>query len=314
MAHPRPASDGPCLILGASGGFGSILADHLEARGIEVRRCRHATAMDNSLPVDLVTGEGLPEAFNPLPASVINCAAMSSPASCERDKEQARAVNVPTRLLTLLRRAREEHGKKVFLIHMSTDQVYEGNGTPESGWSEEDEAATRAINAYGQTKREAEREVDKATPEGDCAILRCSAIISRNSAFLKAIVTNFSQGEAMPLLQNELRNFILAEDLCVVIHRLLLSGRCGWRLVNAGGGRALSRLDFGRAVAGALGVDERLAKPAQDGEVERNYESPQNLTLNLDRLRSLLGREVPHIHPDNLRPLIREIEQTRKWA
>lgn len=55
--------------------------------------------------------------------AVINTAAVSQPAACERDEAAAAAVNVPTQLLDALQRHRQEHGAEPILIHISTDQV-----------------------------------------------------------------------------------------------------------------------------------------------------------------------------------------------
>lgn len=77
--------------------------------------------------VDLVTGEGLQEVFSQGPIhAVINCAAISLPGACEKDPGAARVVNVPTALLASLKKQQEQCGVRALLIHLSTDQVYDG--------------------------------------------------------------------------------------------------------------------------------------------------------------------------------------------
>lgn len=106
--------------------------------------------------VDVTTGEGLDacfEAAGQALVAVINTAAASVPAWCEQHQDAARAINVPTQLLTALQR----RGGSALLIHISTDQVYSGNDPAQGGWRETDEPAP--INTYGKTKLEAEQAV-----------------------------------------------------------------------------------------------------------------------------------------------------------
>ena len=59
---------------------------------------------------------------------------------------------MPTKLLDCLAVHREAHGgHEALLIHVSTDQVYDGS---RPWWREDDGCAP--VNAYGATKREAE--------------------------------------------------------------------------------------------------------------------------------------------------------------
>ena len=62
-----------------------------------------------------------------------------------------RSVNVPARLLDSLDLHRLEHEAEALLIHLSTDQVYDGS---KPCWKETDRC--KPVNVYGLTKREAE--------------------------------------------------------------------------------------------------------------------------------------------------------------
>jgi dTDP-4-dehydrorhamnose reductase len=108
--------------------------------------------------VDLSTGEGLRECCSAAsPAVIVNCAAMSQPAACERDPDRAAAINIPSLLLAELERVGEQTTAGLqppLLIHFSTDQVYDGS---RAGWREQD--ACEPVNVYGRTKLEAEREI-----------------------------------------------------------------------------------------------------------------------------------------------------------
>ncbi|KAL4436541.1 hypothetical protein ABPG75_003680 [Micractinium tetrahymenae] len=104
------------LVTGGSGYLGGFLACHCAASGCHVGLTYHSSP-PTSLPknvqafqVDLANGEGLDACLADLTAggrqlvAVVNCAAISQPAACERDPAAAEAVNVPAKLLDALER------------------------------------------------------------------------------------------------------------------------------------------------------------------------------------------------------------------
>lgn len=106
--------------------------------------------------MDLTSGDGLADCFSALGpelVAVVNCAAASAPAFCEQNADHAAALNVPHQLLKSLAGL----ATIPLLIHISTDQVYAGTGTPAAGWSED--CNPQPVNVYGATKLEAERVV-----------------------------------------------------------------------------------------------------------------------------------------------------------
>jgi len=117
---------------------------------------------------DLRSGDGL-EAISASfgqPHVVVNCAAISVPRACEMDPPAAMATNVPSSLVNWLLSFGNDES---LLIHLSTDQVYEG---VKSFYKEEDE--TLPVNMYGKSKVAAEKFiVEKCS---NYAILRSSII------------------------------------------------------------------------------------------------------------------------------------------
>jgi len=116
---------------------GNLATGHglLEAMGEAARLGRDPTQEEVHGP-----GHGL--------AAVVNCAAISSPAECERDPARAEAVNVPTKLIQICKafaRATSTQSScpccanrmPPFLVQLSTDQIYAG--TRELDYSEDEE-------------------------------------------------------------------------------------------------------------------------------------------------------------------------------
>ncbi|KAL6565927.1 hypothetical protein OROHE_004982 [Orobanche hederae] len=159
------------------------------------------------------------ELFSPpkkAPDVVINCAALSVPRVCEMDQEAAMSINVPTALVKWL----SSFGEGTLLIHLSTDQVYDGT---KSFYKEEDE--TVPVNVYGKSKVEAERYIS-----ANCrsfAILRSSVIYGPQtispvpkSLPIQWMDSQLSKGEALGFFHDEFRCPVFVKDLVGVIQIL----------------------------------------------------------------------------------------------
>lgn len=85
-----------------------------------------------------------------------------------------RALNIPTSVLASLSKQRGSSGLEALLIHLSTDQVYDGS---RSLWTESD--TTEPVNAYGQSKVAAETTIREQWPRH--IILRSSIIYGPQS-------------------------------------------------------------------------------------------------------------------------------------
>ncbi|XP_027156834.1 uncharacterized protein LOC113757972 isoform X3 [Coffea eugenioides] len=127
-------------------------------------------AIPQALPfhVDLRTGDGFDAISQKFghPDIVVNCAALSVPRACEMDPAGAMSINVPSALVEWMS---SFNNSNALLIHLSTDQVYEGT---KSFYKEEDE--TLPVNVYGKSKVAAEQFI--RTSCSNFTILRSSII------------------------------------------------------------------------------------------------------------------------------------------
>jgi nucleoside-diphosphate-sugar epimerase len=273
-------------------------------------------------PVDLATGAGLAEAFEDITgqpggglAGVVNCAAVSSPAACEADPAGAAAVNVPTALLAALRAACRDT-RPVF-VQLSTDQCYGGEGTPAGGWAEGD--ALAPVNAYARTKAEAEAAVRAAWPE-NALILRCSVMVGAlppawplspgrlpflqfAAAAVKKAPAAAGGNDGPSFFVDEWRSFVGVRDVArvcaaAVLHRppvpvgsTAVSTEERPTVVNVGGPARLSRADFARSVAAAVGAPASAVVESRASEAVRAVASPADIAMDISLLRSGLGFE-----------------------
>ncbi|KAK9837139.1 hypothetical protein WJX81_005845 [Elliptochloris bilobata] len=281
------------LITGGSGYLGQFLVEDIAAAGYRVGFTHFSSAAPRlaggsaaAFEVDLATGAGLAEcldALGPLLA-VVNCAAVSSLAICERDPAAARAVNVPHKLLDSLKRHAAASGARPLLIQLSSDQVYAGT---KAYWTEDD--ACEPVNAYGRTKLEAERVIHRRWPEH--CILRSSIIYGPLSPtpvprmlFLQFIDRALCEQKPTTFFEDEYRCAVWVNDIKDIV-RTLVSGTqepLQHRVLNMGGPARLSRdVEAEREPGGAeepVHVDRPRHRPrdhAGDLESARNFYARQ---------------------------------------
>ncbi|XP_050237297.1 uncharacterized protein LOC126686998 isoform X2 [Mercurialis annua] len=210
-------------------------------------------AVPNSLAfhVDLLTGDGFEAISNQFgrPDIVVNCAAISVPRSCEKDAVTAMSVNVPSSLVNWLSIFQEKDGNTL-LIHLSTDQVYEG---AKSFYKEDDE--TVPVNVYGKSKVASERFISEKCP--NFAILRSSIIFGPQtispvpkSLPIQWIDSVLAKGERVEFFHDEFRCPVYVKDVVAIILSLTNRWISGypvfkwprlWQMLEDMTGPALSR-------------------------------------------------------------------------
>eukprot|EP00775_Hariotina_reticulata_P013167 gene13167-13297_t len=212
---------------------------------------------------NIATGQGLTDAVLSFqPAVVINCAALSQPAVCERDYDACKAVNVPVKLVEALRQLEQQNGITALLVQLSTDQVYDGS---RPWWTEAD--PTQPVNAYGRSKLEAEVMLQQLWP-GRFVALRSSLIVGPEpplapvgrSLFVQFVQQALSRGDELDLFVDE------------------------YRCYNMGGPDRMNRLDLGMAIAQHCGYNTAAVKPSLSAEVARGYKSPLDISMRMDLL------------------------------
>ncbi|MCL7046614.1 hypothetical protein MKW94_027391 [Papaver nudicaule] len=243
--------------------------------------------------VDLQTGQGLDSistAFGQ-PDVIVNCAALSVPRVCETDPAAAMAINVPSSVVKWL----SKFGDNVLLIHLSTDQVYEG---AKSFYKEEDK--TFPVNVYGKSKVAAEQFISANC--SNYAILRSSIIYGpqtispiEKSLPIQWIDGVLSKGAEVDFFHDEFRCPVFVKDVVDVILTLSkkwISDKKQMKLLlNVGGPDRLSRLQMAEAVATVRGYSTSLLKRVSASSVNRGVNSPADISMDISKLAQTLGMQ-----------------------
>ncbi|WP_116473696.1 dTDP-4-dehydrorhamnose reductase [Zobellella maritima] len=129
------------LLLGKNGQVGWELQRALAPLGRLTALDRHATEYCG----DLAKPEGLKQSIRALkPDVIVNAAAYTAVDKAESEPEQARQINADS--VAVL--AQEAEALGAWLVHYSTDYVFNGTGT--TAWREDD--VTGPLNVYGASK------------------------------------------------------------------------------------------------------------------------------------------------------------------
>ncbi|KAG6508984.1 methionine adenosyltransferase 2 subunit beta-like isoform X2 [Zingiber officinale] len=243
--------------------------------------------------VDLRTGDGFDAISSSFgqPDVVVNCAALSVPRACEMDPAAAVSINVPSSLVNWLSSFNNSNS---LLVHLSTDQVYEG---VKSFYKEEDEAVP--VNMYGKTKLAAEQHIIAQC--SNYAILRSSIIYGPQtiSPVEKSLPIQWidsvlnKQGHEVEFFHDEFRCPVYVKDMVDVImaatKKWISDGKQMQLLLNVGGANRVSRLQMAESVARIKGYNPSLIKPVSASSVDRGVRSPSDISMDISRLIQVLG-------------------------
>jgi dTDP-4-dehydrorhamnose reductase len=237
-----PPAGPPILVVGSRGTLGRALARICGDRGLRV----HAASRRE---LDLCDPAGVDAALRTLePWAVVNAAGFVRVDAAESDREGCWRDNV-TAAVNLAAACRR---RGLPLVTFSSDLVFDGAAA--RPYVETDTPAP--LNAYGESKAEAERRVLDLLP---------NALVVRTSAFFGPWdVYNFAtlarqalrEGRSFPAAHDAIVSPTYVPDLVHAVLDLLIDGERGvWHLANQG---AVTWCDFGRLVAETCGLDGAL--------------------------------------------------------
>jgi dTDP-4-dehydrorhamnose reductase len=190
---------------------------------------------------------------------VLLLAAKADVDGCEKDKEvgengEAWRINVQgTRNVA---EACRESGKK--LIYVSTDFVFNGENTPEEGYSEEDKPDP--INWYAKTKYEGEKAVQDS---GVKYIIARTAYPYRKEFdakldFVRAIAGRLQSHQEVAAIADHIMTPTFIDDIALGIQKLIEEDAEG--IFHVTGSESLSPFEAAIEIAKSLKVDLHLVK------------------------------------------------------
>lgn len=267
------------LVLGATGMLGASLVPALRGAGHEV--VTHGRSAAAQVAAELTDpGQASKVVASADPAVVINLVGLTDVDGCEARPQEGWRLNVRT--------AENVAGAcaptGAHLIHISTDQVYDGPG-PHA----EQEALPG--NYYAQTKY-----------AGELAVLPSGATVLRTNFFGASrhetrrsltdwLYESLRGRRRVPVFTDVLFSPLSLATLCSIIERLALLRPSG--VFNLGARDGMSKAHFAESFARAVGQPADLFVPGSVEQAALKAWRPKDMRMDSRRIEAILGHPLP---------------------
>lgn len=209
-----------------------------------------------------------------MPDVVINCVAYTAVDDCEDREEEARLVN-ETGVKNLALVAKEIGA---VLVHISTDYVFDGNGT--SPYTEDEEA--NPVNAYGRTKALGERAVFENMEK--YFIIRTAWLYGEGKNFVKTMISLSEKNKTLRVVSDQIGSPTSANELARFIVYLIQTDKYGiWHGVCDG---STSWYEFTKEIMKLTGKEEVEVLPIKSEEYRTKAKRPYFSVLSNKKMHN----------------------------
>jgi dTDP-4-dehydrorhamnose reductase len=264
------------ILTGGSGLLGSKLAADLSSVGCDLKSLSNSNFLDNgssALKIDIRDRQAIINLITETrPDVVFHPAALTNLDYCEKNKEDAWAVNVEgTRNIA---DACGETGSK--LVYISTDYVFDGL----RGMYKETDLV-RPPNYYALTKFEGEKIVGGLH---DHIIARTSVLYGNHPRpnFVVWAIRELREGRRINIVEDQYNSPTLADDLSDILIKLVETEENG--IFHTAGSERISRLDFVCRIADIFGLDSKLINPITTNQLKWVAKRPMDSSLDVSKV------------------------------
>jgi dTDP-4-dehydrorhamnose reductase len=272
------------LITGASGLYGSKLAQMALSRGMEVYSSdiQELTVYGKFVKMDVSNRAMVKEVFEKIkPDAVVHAATLTDVDKCEMNQSLAWKINVEG--TENIVQSAQDAGSH--LIYISTDYVFSGK---KGNYTENDKPDP--INYYGITKLKAEQLVRDLLP--NYFIARPSVIYGSTPAagkvnFALWVIDQLRKPEKIRIVTDQWNtptlNSNLAEMTLEVVERKLTG------TFHLCGATRVSRFEFARQIADAFGLDTKYIEPVEASIFTWPAKRPVDSSLSTVKAQRILN-------------------------
>jgi dTDP-4-dehydrorhamnose reductase len=275
------------LVTGGSGLLGRAVCGELRGGGFDVVGTAFSRVGGGLIRLDVVDRDAVLGCIEDVgPDFVIHCAATRKPDVCEGDPEETQRLNVDATKWVA------EGAAKVgaWMIHISTDYVFDGSGAPYYP-----DSAPNPLNAYGLSKLASERVVPEVC--GDYCILRVPILYgqveSLDESPISVIAGQLMSGEGLEFDHWATRYPTHTSDVGFVLRQMIehktanagFGGICHWS-----GDEAFTKFEMAEVMCDVLniGAESITGQSSPAGGTVR----PKNTHLDCGLLESVgIGRQ-----------------------
>ncbi|MEQ1804896.1 MAG: dTDP-4-dehydrorhamnose reductase, partial [Burkholderiaceae bacterium] len=228
------------------------------------------------------------------PDVIVNAAAHTAVDKCESEPDLARAINATGPAVL----AREAAARGAWLVHYSTDYVFDGSGS--KPWREDD--PTGPLNVYGQTKLAGEVAIRASGCEH--LILRTSWVYAaRGGNFAKTMLKLAQERERLTVIDDQigaptgadLLADVTAHAVRAVVgnaglggtYHAVASGETSWH------GYATTLIESARLLGLPIKVRREAIEAVPTSAFPTPARRPHNSRLNTQKLHDAFGLVLP---------------------
>mgnify|MGYP001059733179 CR=1 FL=1 len=180
---------------------------------------------------------------------------------------------------------------KQYLIHISTDFVFDGRNSSSGGYTEED--VPYPIEWYGETKYLAEKEVEKSGAKYCIARIAFPfrAKFDNKLDLVRKIIKGFQENSLAPMFVDQIVTPTFVDDIAFALTSLI--NRTGQGIYHLVGSTALSPYELAIQIAEVFGFDKGRVKKGTLEEYAKKTGRPRQKNLFLSNKKILqLGVEM----------------------
>ncbi len=220
--------------------------------------------------------------FNDIkPDIVIHAASIGNVDYCEKNKEEARGVNVEGSRNVI--EACRQHNSKI--IFTSSNAVFDGSNPPYS-----EEAKPNPVDYYGQTKLQTESDIRASGLK--YAIARLMTMYGWNHPLERQnpvtwVLEKFNKGQKINIVDDIYNNHLFADNANEAIWAIISGNKEG--IYHIAGSEVISRYELVCKVADVFGFDKNLVIPVNSSFFPSIAPRPKNTSYNITRMEKGLG-------------------------
>lgn len=270
------------LILGASGLLGSSLSLFLIKNGYHVVRHGNKASCDVMCDMtDMAATQALLKEV--APDAIVNLVAQTNVDACESNVHGAYLLNVKT-VENLVEAMRDR--PDMYLVHISTDQVYDGYGLSNEG-------DVRLSNVYALTKYAGEVVAAKVPHTIFRTNFFGKSLLLGRLSFSDWLLNNLQKQVPITVFDDVVMNPVSIQTLCEAI-LLALSKRIAGTY-NLGSIGALSKADFAFELARVFALDVANLRRGVSDDLKLLAYRPKIMSMDCSRFENAFNVRLPSL-------------------
>lgn len=278
------------LLFGGSGFLGSHLKKFFLQKKINCLSCGRNSSNDVILK-KYNKKEISKKILNFSPDVVINLVGLTNVDECEKNLKKAKEVN--TDVAKNISNALIKYKKKIFFLHISTDQVYNSKNSKEN--------KTYLVNNYAKTKIEAEKFVIRV--KGCVVRTNFFGFSKTKKTLFDWIYKSLKKKREINLFSNIYFSPIYVKTLCNYLFKIIKIKKIG--IYNVGSKGCISKAEFGLYLAKKMKYNKDLIKVIKFKKKMLLARRPNYMCMNVTKFERSFSQKTRNCY--------QEIDQAIKY-